>query len=197
MQAAGYRRLVVLWLICACAAVCEAGARDRADGPVPTRQQLIGAWRLVTIELSGPSGPIVDPFYQADSQGIIVYDSSGWMSVQIAAPHRQAFDVPASQSPSSQTAEQSRRKAAAYDTYYSYFGTWDLDEMTGVVTHYVKSSLIPAETGLSYAQNATLESGRLTFTVRNRTHGKETVRRKVWERIAGIETRTMELQKRT
>jgi hypothetical protein len=57
--------------------------------------------------------------------------------------------------------------------------------MNGVVTHHVKSSLIPAETGLSYAQNATLEGGRLIFTVRNRTHGKETVRRKVWERIAG------------
>jgi hypothetical protein len=187
MQAAGYARLLVLFLMCICMPVCEAGARDRADGPILTKQQLIGAWRLVTIDLSGPNGPIVDPFYQADSEGIIVYDSSGWMSVQIATRHRQAFDVPALRSPSSATGEQSRRKAAAYDTYYSYFGTWDLDEMTGVVTHYVKSSLIPAETGLSYAQNVTLEGGRLTFTVRNRTHGKETVRRKVWERIAGIQ----------
>ena len=187
MQAAGYGRLLVLWLICILAPLCDAGARDPGDGPIPTRQQLIGAWRLVSIDLSGPSGPIVDPFYQADSEGIIVYDSSGWMSVQIASPHRQAFEVPASRSPGSATGLLSRRKAAAFDTYYSYYGTWDLDKVTGVVMHHVKSSLIPAETGLSYAQNVSLKGSRLTFTVGDRSHGKETVRRKVWERIAGTQ----------
>jgi hypothetical protein len=127
---------------------------------------------------------MVDPFYQPDSDGIIVYDASGWMSIQIAAPHRQAFEVPASRSPAAAIGALSPRKAAAFDTYYSYYGTWDLDAATGVVTHHVKSSLIPAETGLSYAQNVTLEGGRLTFTLRDKDHGEETIRRKVWERIA-------------
>jgi hypothetical protein len=96
MEAAGFARLLVLGLICILTSVCDVGARDPGDGPIAARQQLIGAWRLVSIDLSGPSGPIVDPFYQADSVGIIVYDSSGWMSVQIASPHRQAFEVPTS-----------------------------------------------------------------------------------------------------
>jgi hypothetical protein len=74
-------------------------------------------------------------------------------------------------------------RAAAFDTYYSYFGTWELDEATGVVTHHVKSSLIPAETGLSYTQTVTLDGGLLTFTVRDVHHGRETIRRKVWQRI--------------
>jgi hypothetical protein len=76
-------------------------------------------------------------------------------------------------------------KAAAFDTYYSYSGTWDFDEATSVITHHVKSSLIPAETGLNYAQQATLESGRLVFTVRSGSKGEETVRRKIWERVSG------------
>jgi hypothetical protein len=128
---------------------------------------------------------MADPFYQPESEGIIVYDLSGWMSVQIAAPHRPTFEVPASRSPSAAAEPLSRRKTAAFDTYYSYYGTWDFDEATGVVTHHVKSSLIPAETGLSYAQNVTLDGARLTFTTRDVSHGKETVRRKVWERIEG------------
>ncbi|MGA2191243.1 MAG: lipocalin-like domain-containing protein [Steroidobacteraceae bacterium] len=185
MRAARFARSVVLWGIFCSLPVCEAGARDAGDGPIPTRQQLVGAWRLVHIDVSGPSGPLVDPFYQPESEGIIVYDLSGWMSVQIAAPHRPAFEVPASRSPSAASGPLSRRKAAAFDTYYSYYGTWDFDEVTGVVTHHVKSSLIPAETGLSYAQNVTLEGARLTFTTRDRTHGKEIIRRKVWERITG------------
>jgi hypothetical protein len=42
-----------------------------------------------------------------------------------------------------------------------------------------------AETGVNYAQQATLESGRLIFTVHSGGKGKETVRRKIWERVAG------------
>lgn len=55
-----------------------------------------------------------------------------------------------------------------------------------MVVHHVKSSLIPAETGLDYSQKVTLEGGRLIFTTRNGNGGEETVRRKVWERIAGV-----------
>jgi hypothetical protein len=187
MQAADFKPSLVLGFICISAQLCVAGARDPGNGSIPTKQQLIGAWRLVSIDLSGPAGPIVDPFYQADSTGIIFYDSSGWMSVQIAAPHRQTFEVPAARSPSATTGPLSQRKATAFDTYYSYYGTWTLDDVEGVVTHHVKSSLIPAEEGLSYAQDVTLDGGRLTFTTRDHSHGEATVRRKVWERITAMQ----------
>jgi hypothetical protein len=183
MEAAALARAWLLGVLCVAAPLCGAGTKDPGEGPIPTRQQLIGAWRLVRIDLSGPNGPLDDPFYQADSTGLIVYDSSGWMSVQIAAPHRPAFGVPASRSPSAASGKWSRRQATAFDTYYAYYGTWSLDAAAGVVTHHVESSLIPAETGLSYAQNVTLDGGRLTLTVRHRSHGQVTVRRKTWQRI--------------
>jgi hypothetical protein len=108
------------------------------------------------------------------------------VSVHIVAPHRQAWDVPASRVASAAAAQDVQLKAAAFDTYYAYFGTWDLEEATSMVVHHVKSSLIPAETGLNYAQKVTLEGGRLIFTTRNGNAGQETVRRKIWERIAGV-----------
>ncbi len=177
-------RCALCWLIVLCAPLCQAASTDRDGAQHPMRQQLIGAWRLVSIDCSGPGGPIVDPFYQAGSTGIIVYDTSGWMSVHIVAPHRQPWDVPASRLSSAAAAQDVRLKAAAFDTYYAYFGTWDLDEATSVVVHHVKSSLIPGETGLNYSQKVTLESGRLIFTTRDAR--QETVRTKVWERIAGV-----------
>ncbi len=179
-------RCALWWLIVLCASLGQAASDDREGAQHPMRQQLIGAWRLVSIEYSGLGGPIIDPFYQADSTGIIVYDSSGWMSVHIVAPNRQAWDVPASRLSSAALAQNVQLKAAAFDTYYAYFGTWDLDEATSVVVHHVKSSLIPAETGLNYSQKVTLEGGRLIFTTRNGNKGEEAVRRKVWERIAGV-----------
>jgi hypothetical protein len=175
--------LGIVCLIGLCLPLLPAASADRGDSSQLTRQDLIGAWRLVRIEYAGPRGPIVDPFYQADSTGIIIYDSSGWMSVHIAAPHRRGWEVPASRLSSIAMSQDMRLKAAAFDTYYTYSGTWDFDEATSIVTHHVKSSLIPAESGLNYAQKVTLESGRLIFTVRSGSKGQETVRRKIWERV--------------
>jgi hypothetical protein len=185
-RAAACRNFGLLWLICWYAPLCQASPPDPGAPPHLTAQQLIGAWRLISIEYSSPKGPIVDPFYQAESSGVLTYDSSGWMSVHIVAPHRQAWGVPESRLPSAAASQDVPLKAAAFDTYYAYFGTWNFDAATSVVTHHVKSSLIPAEAGMSYTQKATLERGRLILTVRGGIKGEETVRRKVWERIEDV-----------
>jgi len=151
-------------------------------GAAPRRDRLVGAWRLVAMDYAGPNGERVDPFYQPGSGGLIVYDRSGWMSVQITAPERPPFEVPAARAAG--TADDGERhKAAAFDTYYAYYGRWDYDATTGVVTHHVVAALIPAEVGLSYRQTVTFESGRMVFTTRSGTAGAMTLRHKVWERL--------------
>lgn len=148
-----------------------------------TRQQLVGAWRLVSIDVSGPEGSLPDPFYQPDSTGLIVYDVSGWMSVHIAGPRRRPWKSPADRKVGNREQDASL-KAAAFDTYYAYFGTWSLDEATAVVTHHVSASLIPAETGAHYAQTVHIDSGgRLTLTSTDTIGGEPVVRKKVWERV--------------
>jgi len=185
MRGVRYAKFSVLSLICACALLCQASFGG-GRAPQLTRQQLIGAWRLVSIDCTGPSGPMVDPFYQADSIGIIIYDSSGWMSVQIAAPHRRPVEVPESRLSASAAAQDVGLKAAAFDTYYAYFGTWEFDAANSMVTHHVESSLISSETGVDYEQKVSLAKGRLIFTTRSGKKGEEIIRRKVWERIAGM-----------
>lgn len=145
------------------------------------RQQLIGSWRLVSIEVSGPAGPLTDPFYQAESVGLIIYDESGWMSVQIAAPHRQGWP-PANSRSAQQSARDPRLKAVAFDSYYAYFGTWDLDHAHSVVTHRVTASLIPAETGAIYSQTVAIDGSHMTLTSVEVIKGVRIVRRKLWER---------------
>lgn len=185
MRSLGYGSLRALSLICLCALLHPAASADRGDTSHVTKQDLMGVWRLVRIEYSGPHGPVVDPFYQAGSTGVIIYEPTGWMSVHIVAPHRQAWEVPAARLSASGRSQDMPFKAAAFDTYYSYFGTWDLDEAASTVTHHVTSSLIPAESGLNYAQRVTMENGRLIFSVRSGGKGEQTVRRKIWERVAG------------
>lgn len=186
MANSGCSRVLLFWFTLLCAAVSAAAAPERGGETPVTRQQLIGAWRLVRIEYSAAGGPVADPFYQADSVGIIVYDAGGWMSCQIAGPHRRASQVPTSRMASSDTRQELHLKATAFDTYYAYYGTWEFDAATSVVSHHVESSLIPAESGLTYAQTVTLENGHLIFRARATNQGKQALRTKVWERLSGM-----------
>jgi hypothetical protein len=172
----------------------EAHAAGTASAAAPraTRRQLVGTWRLVRIDVSGPQGPVPDPFYQPESTGCIVYDASGWMSVQIAGPRRQAWMAPANRDAGT-SEHDARLKAAAFDSYYAYYGTWSLDEATSVVVHQVQVSLIPAENGAHYAQTASIDGkGRLILASTDTIKGAPVVRTKVWQRIvdsAGDATR--------
>jgi hypothetical protein len=186
MRAGGCIAIMLVWLSCRWSSPCEAGPHD-GRGSHAQRQQLIGAWRLAAIEYSGPHGETVDPYYQTGSSGIIIYDSSGWMSVQITAQNRRKWEVPAVRVPRPTREDDAPLKAEAFDTYYSYYGTWDYDEATSVLTHHVRSSIIPAESGLDYAQTVTLERGHLIFTVRSGSPAAETVRKKVWERLPKVQ----------
>jgi hypothetical protein len=110
------------------------------------------------------------------------------MSVHSAGPYRRAWEIPAARSASADGAD-APLTVAAFDTYYSYFGTWELDPKTSIVTHHVASALIPGESGLSYAQSVTLDGGRMILTTRVGSKGAQTVRRKIWERETSADAR--------
>jgi Lipocalin-like domain len=178
------RWLSLLALICLSSAPYLATPQP-GRAPHATRQQLIGAWQLVSIQILGPNGAMPDPFYGADPSGFLVYDASGWMSVQIVGQHRPAMDAAASRPTPTDPAETARLKAAVLDSYYAYYGTWEFDEATSMVTHHLKSSLIPGESGKSYSQTVSLEGGELIFTTRRDQAGGPTVQKKVWKRVSG------------
>lgn len=166
--------LIAYVTLSAFAGAAEAGRPAR-------RADLLGAWQLVGMYYTGPDGLHADPFYQPGSTGILVYDRAGWMSVQISAPRRKADDIPADRNVPGRGAD-SVDKAAAFDTYYAYYGTWNFDPATAIVTHHVTGALIAAEIGRDYAQSVRLEHGQLVLTTRTGPPGHETVREKRWAR---------------
>ncbi|MBS0580625.1 MAG: lipocalin-like domain-containing protein [Proteobacteria bacterium] len=147
-----------------------------------TRRDLIGTWRLLSIQLVGPNGKTVDPFFGPDPTGLLIYDPSGWMSVQIVERQRPTTDAPVSfvsRGTPGETSQDAQVKASVLDTYYAYFGTWHYEAATSSVVHDVKSSLIPGESGKSYSQTASLVGGHLVFS-RRAVDGA--IQEKVWER---------------
>lgn len=157
---------------------------DEPSRPASLRaQDLVGAWRLKSIRISGPEGDVPDPFFGEGCSGLMIYDASGWFSVQIMGAGRHAVGVPTRREPGSATLAAAAERAAAFDSYYAYFGTWSFDPTTSVVTHHSLGAVYPDETGATYAQRVDITGGRMTYTRRDGEPGREHVQTKIWERV--------------
>ena len=167
-------------------ASAQSAPPERATAAKLTKQAIIGAWRLVGIDYSGPNGPLADPVFGPNPQGIIIYDQSGWMSVQIVTANRPAIPRPATRTSGGVTPDDAKLAAAAFDTYYAYFGTWDYNADTSVVTHHLESSLLPYETGLEYRQEVTLDGAYLKLIARSQEKGETRHRTLVWTRVSDL-----------
>jgi hypothetical protein len=147
-----------------------------ADDKRTTQQDLIGAWRLVSIDVQGPAGREADPFYGNGSHGLLIYDASGWFSVQIEGADRPPVQVPAARP----VPEAALADSKALNSYYAYFGTWSFDSKTSVVTHHAKGALYPSEDAAVYPQHVDITGTHMTFS---RTQNGKT-QTKLWERLS-------------
>jgi hypothetical protein len=149
-----------------------------------TQQDLIGTWRLVDIDVQGPNGREVDPFYGSGARGLLIYDASGWFSVQIEDAGRPAVSVPSVRPVPQESDTTARLKATVLDSYYAYYGTWSFDQATSTVTHHARGSLYPSEDDATYPQHVEIVGGRMIFTRTQKVAGHSTVQTKRWERVS-------------
>ena len=146
----------------------------------PVREQLMGAWRLVSVETVRPNGEVIYPYYGKQPQGLIIYDRSGWMSVQIVSDP--APTVPTADSRQDFQVAPVKEKVVAVEGYYAYCGTWTIDVSAATVTHHIKQSLLPGERGEEGVRHFLLEGDRLTLTAKTHEMGEDHVRKLVWQR---------------
>jgi hypothetical protein len=101
------------------------------------RDQLIGAWKLISYEQQPVDGS--PPFYPMSEKatGIIMYTPDGFMSAQFMEPDRKPF---ASGDWFKGTDEEYRQAAS---TYVAYSGPFDVDEERKTVTHSMFVSILP------------------------------------------------------
>jgi hypothetical protein len=166
-------------VVAACLAVQALAGQTKPEESV--RDQFLGAWRLVSVETIRANGDIVYPFYGKHPQGMIVYDRSGWMSVQIVSDPRPT--VPAADTRESFATASAQEKAVAIDGYYAYCGTWSVDAAKSTVTHQITQSLYPAEWGEQGVRHFVFDGDRLTLSAKTHEMGEDHERKLVWQRI--------------
>lgn len=169
------------WILLLGTCSLVAGVSAQSSSDIKLRDQLVGAWQLVSVETIKPNGEIIYPFYGKHPDGILVYDKTGWMSVQIISDPKPA--VPQTDSREDFLAASAAEKAKAADGYYGYFGTWSVDAAKNTVTHHIEQSFYPAERGENGVRHLVLEGDRLTLTAKTHEMGEEHGRKLVWQRI--------------
>jgi hypothetical protein len=98
------------------------------------QRSLVGTWTLVSWEFRDADGNVSYPFGR-DASGYLTYAPDGYMWATIVSPNRVAFASPDLRKATI------NEKVAAFDTYVSYCGTYELNGDT--VIHHVRASLFP------------------------------------------------------
>jgi hypothetical protein len=127
-----FRTLGAMLLAAAVVPFGAGGANGQQMSKDEIAQKIVGAWRYIGTWVDG-----VPRNRGANPQGMIVYTAGGHMSVQIAP------DRPRTKAGAEATPEEAQ---AALKDYIAYFGTYTIDERTGVVTHHRIASIQPGDT---------------------------------------------------
>jgi hypothetical protein len=132
-------------------------------------EEIFGVWRLVSLDALNPNGEATTGWLGTKPTGILVYDRSGYMSVQIMRGPR---------------TDSAQDKFASHFGYYAYFGTLEMNEKSQTIIHHVQGSLRPDEVGRDYEQNFTLAGDRLELlTPTHLVQGEERRNRIIFERV--------------
>ena len=142
------------------------------------RDQLIGAWKLVShvekpVDGSEPVYPMGEKL-----EGIIIYAPDGYMSVHIMRPGRPKF---ASGDWLSGTDKEIKEAARGY---FAYSGPFHIDEEKKTLTHSMFVSLDPNWLGQTQTRVVKIEGDMLHLSTEKplESEGKETMYYLTWKR---------------
>ena len=142
------------------------------------REQLIGAWRLVSyIESPVDGSPKRFPMGEK-AQGIIMYTPDGYMSAQLMTPGRRNF---ASGDWFKGTPEETAEEASGY---IAYSGPFHVDEYRQSLTHSMNVSLFPGWIGQTQPRVVKIDANRLHLSTASpiKSGGTDVMADLIWER---------------
>ena len=124
------------------------------------KEQLVGAWTLVSIDAIAPDGTTQQP-YGANPKGILILDTSGQYALETGIPDRPKFKT-TSNARSAATAEE---WAVAARGFSANFGTWSVNEADKTLIRKYEIALIPNNDGTELKASVILTEDELKLTV--------------------------------
>jgi hypothetical protein len=119
--------------------------------------RLVGAWTLLASEFRRDDGHVAHP-YGPNPRGLLVYDRSGCIAVQLYAAGRPRFQ---SDDLKAGSAEEAR---AAFHSALAYYGRYEYDEGAATVVHRIDNCTFPNWTGAVQRRAVAFDGDRLSLT---------------------------------
>lgn len=142
--------------------------------PAPTAAQLLGTWKLVSIEDTMNDGKVQPPTQYPTASSCTRPD--GYMCATIVNSDRPVWKDPAKATDA--------EKIAYYDSFLAYCGTFKLDSATSTVTHFPEVAWSPSFVGSTQPGPFRLEGNQLIITATRGLLNPEIQKRVlVWERV--------------
>ncbi|HSB12370.1 MAG TPA: lipocalin-like domain-containing protein [Blastocatellia bacterium] len=132
-------------------------------------ERFVGAWRLVVFQEETPTREVIYP-YGEDPIGLLIYDASGRMAVQIMKRDRAPLssgdwkNIPADEI------------IATLEGLTAFFGSYEVDEPNRIVTHHVEGHVLPGSVGKALQREFAFVDDRLILR-------PSPNRMLIWERI--------------
>ncbi len=127
-------------------------------GASDAKERFVGTWTLERVEALDDAGQWGPSRFGSNPAGMIMYDSAGNVIGQLMKGDRRHF---ASDRLPEVTAEEAK---TALVGCVAYFGTYEVDEEEGTVTHHRKGDLVPNREGVDAKRFFKFHGELLTLT---------------------------------
>ncbi|HVZ47408.1 MAG TPA: lipocalin-like domain-containing protein [Gemmatimonadaceae bacterium] len=147
----------------------------------PLSATLPGTWRLLSrIDTTVAGQRHADPALGSDPVALLIYDRAGHFSAQFMKRDRDA--TPGRALPGGPAGAKNNTQAVG--GYDAYFGTYSVDDATGVVTQELLGALSPVHVGARLSRAMTVRGDSLVIALETTAwDGTPVTRTLTWERV--------------
>jgi hypothetical protein len=138
-------------------------AGDAAAQQKSLKEQLVGAWTLVSSEITLSNGTKEQQYGTPNPKGILIFDAGGRYAQVAGRPDRPKF-----KSPETETIEE---LGAAAQDFAANFGTWSVSEADKTLTRRFEGALRPNGEGMDFKGSVSLAGDELKLTAVNPVAG--------------------------
>lgn len=156
-------------------------AGETAHGQA-VKDQFVGTWKLISIRYVRPNGAAVEPF-GPNAKGMLVFDGLHFSTAVMAAglskfkSNNRMIGTP-------------REYEEISHGVVAYFGTYSVDEATGIVTLHIERSSFPNWEGTDQKRKFSFSKDQLRYSAASTTANPAEAAELVW-RKAGVRLDTM------
>lgn len=128
------------------------------------KQQLQGAWTLVSIDTIAPDGTKRQS-YGSNPKGVLILDPSGRYAYVAGRPDRPKFKATGSARSAARSEATAEEFAAAAREFTANFGTWSINEADKTLIRKYEIALIPNNDRNETKASVSLVEDELTLTI--------------------------------